>query len=482
MKIAVIGCGAGGLSAVKILDKYAEVHAFEAGAKIGGHIKSERFTKNGAATKEESGDEEMSEGKEEESVLVEEGVGFFNEKFYPELMAALKNCNLDVKPFTLTSHFVNREAKLDLFLPPFYHDDKGKLTIEWGTLLSFKKIKIMLQMELMLRQAKTILFDKNNTDMTLEEFLNKVSFLGIHLSDQFKNDFIYPLLSSAFFIAKNDTDIRIQDYSAWSVLNFPRQGREQAQWLTVEQGLSAYPNKIAEDCKNTTFHCNTKIAAIERITSKEEEPQYKLKDEEGNYLCDENGEAWVFDSLVLALPANECAKLLEEVPGMSKIQRAEAQVKYHDTKIVIHQDTATLTGKPGKANTNADEQSISFFNPDAKIKMVKTANPEEGSIAEDKIVDTVLFQHPVLDKKFHALRGVIDAHHKKIGQGNKRDPKITIAGVAADRDDGHGGAIRSGARAAARLLPNKKLHNLAFFNLKKTKKDGVVDVKVVNIL
>lgn len=443
-KIAVIGMGASGTTALYVLDEHYNNHGFEKDQQIGGHVHTQKFD------------------IDDKEVQKEVGVQFINEKYYPHLMAILKHQNLTLKPYTLTSHFTNKEAKLDLKLPPFYHDDNGKFKIEWGTLFSFKNLKIMIQMAAMLSHAKQVLFDPRNMDMSLEEFIEQVRIpvLGTRLSEQFKHDFLYPLLSSAFFIPKEDGPDLIKKYRAYYALNFPFQGfdSEVKQWLNVVEGLIAYQHNMIAECSNSSIHTETEITALEAVDDEKKGRFYKLKNNEGNYICNTEGEPELFCEVILALPANVSAKLLKGIAGPEPLRAALKKVQYHGTEINIHNDETVLPEKdPRLVNTNADGQSISITDPIAKNKVIKTAN---GDPAEESTIYTVKYEHPILDENFSNVSKVIGSEFKAIMTGEKQDYGIHLAGIVAQGCDSQDDAISGGLEAArhAHAAYNNRSH------------------------
>lgn len=182
--VAIIGGGSSGMVAAWCLGKSFQTDVFDANDYWGGH----------ADTREVGVDK----------IPVDAGAAFINRQYCPNLYKILDHYGISLTTFTLVSRYTNKNTGQDIVLPPAYFDDKGHPTLELKSLLSWRNIKTMIQLQIVLDLAKKLIKEKN-TEITLKEFLDGIKIFGRPvLSETFKNDFFYPFIANAYFIDQED--------------------------------------------------------------------------------------------------------------------------------------------------------------------------------------------------------------------------------------------------------------------------------------
>lgn len=287
--VAVIGGGAAGLATAYLTEETHNVTLFEAQDQLGGNAKTENIDISG------------------KPVAVDAGAEFFNRVSYPNFVKLLELLMIATTTFALAINFYDLNSKKHMVLPPV-HDN----TIEFN---SFKPSNLfkLIQLKWMMYRGKHLV-DNKIYDRTLKEFLDSIS-----VTENFKNNFIYPLLSAAWGV----TIEKIKEISAYQGLKYFIDGESaNNEWMEITDGFGSYIRALQAKLKNTDVQLNTRIKSIT-----EESGQYRV--------TKENGESALFDQVVFAVNPKRSAKLLKDIPGLEKLVHKFNQVKTFDTKIAL---------------------------------------------------------------------------------------------------------------------------------------------------
>src|SRR6516165_682170 len=101
MRIGIIGGGIAGLTAAWLLEEEHDIVLFEARNRLGGHAVTHTFMLNG------------------ESVSIELGFEFFNNRMFPHLLKLLALLEVPIRSYPLTYTFYSSDNKSCFLLPPW---------------------------------------------------------------------------------------------------------------------------------------------------------------------------------------------------------------------------------------------------------------------------------------------------------------------------------------------------------------------------
>ncbi len=288
-KVAVIGGGAAGMNTSFLIEEAHNVTLYEAGANVGGHVKTELV--NVAGT----------------TAVMDAGAEYFNKVSYPNLVKLLEYLLIATTAFTLTVNFYHLNKNKHLVMPPI-HDN----TIEWNSFKPNNLLKL-IQLKWVIHKGKSIVQNKNYS-MTIEDFIE-----DLYLLRSFKDKFLYPFLAAQWGVSVEQA----KNISAFQGLKYLVDGeRAKGQWLEATNGLQSYIEALAEKLSNTDIHTNTKVQSVVRDGA-----QYRVTLEDGN--------SDLFDHVVFAVNPKIAGKLLENSKGSETLSNALKDVHTFPTKIAL---------------------------------------------------------------------------------------------------------------------------------------------------
>lgn len=287
--VAIIGGGAAGLATAYLTEEAHNVTVFEAQDQLGGNAKTENINRNG------------------KQVAVDAGAEFFNRASYPNFIKLLELLVVTTTTFALAFNFYDVNSRKHMVLPPI-HDN----TIEFNSLRPSNLFRL-IQLKWMMYKGKNLV-DNKVYNVTLKEFLD-----SIWVTENFKDNFLYPLLSAAWGVSIED----IKEVSVYQGLKYFIDGeRANNEWMEITDGFGSYIRALQAKLKNTEIQLNSPIKSIT-----EEAGQYRV--------TKETGESALFDHVIFAVNPKVAGKILKDIPSLDKLVHKFNNVKTFDTKIVL---------------------------------------------------------------------------------------------------------------------------------------------------
>ncbi len=415
-KIAIIGGGASGLVSAFLLEHDHEVTLYESSNRLGGHINTLPI---------------KIDGKE---VNIEAGAEFFNETSYPHFLRLLRYFKIPIKTYTLITNFYRTDIKQTLILPP-YHDG----TIETISLTPSNLYRL-LQLKRVIDKGRKII-ESHNMSLLFSDFINTVN-----LEPNFKTDFIFPFIASAWGVTPED----IKTTSAYISLKYLIEGNDAGnyKWYEVEKGLSYYIKIVQSSLKTTKVLLNSPVRQIER-------------ENEHYIITTVQGSKSTYDQVILSTNPNIAADLLGKLPDIQDLVATLKSVRYYDTKIAIHSDTrfmpekkknwrvvniayngqyaATTIYKKWKTKTPIFRSWITFD--------VRSPN-DTGPALPNNLHALVNYKHPYTDQFYIEAQRMV-----KQMQGYRN---LWFVGVWTRDNDSHESALVSAVKVAEKLAPHSR--------------------------
>jgi predicted NAD/FAD-binding protein len=385
MKIAIIGSGISGLAAAHTLRHSADISLFEAGSYFGGHthtVDVELKTEQGSCVHG-----------------VDTGFLVFNERTYPNLIALLKElevetCHSDMS-FSVQAYERNTKVewggsnlnsvfaqRSNLLKPKFW----GML----NDLMRFNKLATELAQHEQNHQASAEL--KEQLRQPLSAFLKQHQF-----GEAFINWYLLPMLGCiwscpteqmlAFPVA---TMVRFcHNHGLLQVNNRP-------QWWTVKGGAKHYVEKIVSQIQNK--YLATPVVKVIRLES-------------GKVEIFTEHTSTIFDAVILATHSDQSLKLLEHVS--SKEKQILGAIQYQANIAVLHKDESVMPNQKiawsawnydqsNKQNSTQESRVclhywLNLLQPlPSKENVFVSLNPNQP-IKKEAVIGQFEYAHPVFD-------------------------------------------------------------------------------------
>jgi uncharacterized protein len=367
MKIAVVGSGISGLSAVYYLSKKHKVDLFEKENQFGGHANTIKV---------------MYDNKKEVSVDI--GFMVFNQKTYPNLINFFSENKIEIEKSDMSFSVSENGSDLE-------YCGKGISGIfsNKKNLLNLKFIKMFFEIINFYKNCEKIQIKKTNT-ATLGDYLKEIK-----ISNYFINYHIIPMVSAIWSMPPYEAS---QMPFTFFLNFFKNHGlfklKNRPQWYTVANRSKTYVDKIINQISGEHFK-NYNINKIIR------------SDSGVKIFYGKENEFFDYDKVIIASHADEALKMIKD-PTIDE-EKILKNFKYRENTAVIHFDE-TIMPKNKKAwcswnssmsKDDIEKTSVTYWlNQLQNLKIDKdiflTINPFR-EIPADKIFKKVEFTHPYYD-------------------------------------------------------------------------------------
>jgi len=368
MKIAVIGSGISGNSAAWALSKAHDVTVFEKRERLGGHTATV--------------DVEFPN----KTIPVDTGFIVYNENNYPNLIRLFDHLGVETSPSDM-------EFSVSL--------DNGKLEWKGGkklsgvfaqptNILSPSFLKMLRDIFRFNKRARQDLQNGSLCGLTFDDYLNKTGF-----SKRLKNDYLVPMTSAIW----STPSTKMLEFPAESLIQFMKNHSliqsERPKWRTVTNGSRNYIVKLKEDT-NAEFKTNSEVISVKRS-------------QDGVLVTDINGNAEMFDEVVMASHSDQTLKILDDASEQEK--DILSSVQYVQNDVWLHRDTSLMPKRKkawaawnyiGNKNVMDDRDvSVTYWmnklqNIDEKYPLFVTLNPTKQP-DEALTFDRYQYAHPLFD-------------------------------------------------------------------------------------
>jgi len=370
-KIAVIGTGISGLSAAWLLHRRHDITIYEKNPRPGGHSRT------------------LTVRHGDRDIAVDTGFIVFNERNYPNLTQLFRRLGVTIK---------HSDMSFGLTV------DDGRL--EWGA----KSLDAIFgqRRNLLRPRFLKLLYDVTRFNLGVEAVVARKPELTLggllahmRMGDWFLRHYLLPMAGAIWSCPPRQMmDFPARTFVQFFVNHHLLSVSGQPQWLTVEGGSQTYVERLAAPL---TDRLRTGCGAA-RVT----------RDGDGVTVEDQAGNSERYDEVVFGCHADEALALLGDADAAE--HAALSSIPYQRNLAILHSDTSVMPkNKPCWASWvyHADDAgaetkiSVTYWmntlqGIDQRYPLFVTLNPHRP-IAEDKIFDRHVFDHPVFD--FAAMAG-----------------------------------------------------------------------------
>jgi uncharacterized protein len=298
-RIAVVGGGVAGLTAAHVLQRYADVHLYEADDRVGGHAHThEVLDRAGRA------------------LAVDSGFIVHNRVTYPTLLRLFAELGVATQESDMSMSISCGGCGLE------YAGGRGLsgLLPSARAVASPRYLRMLTEVRRFHRQAKRLLAGEGD-DLTLRQFLVRHRF-----SRYFADHFVTPLISAVWSCAPTHTGdyparylfVFLANHGMLTVTGSPT-------WRTVVGGSARYVEKLAKGL--TAVQTSTPVRAVSRTSR-------------GVLVRDDADAVTRFDGAVIATHADQAMGVLA-TPTTAE-QQVLGAIGYHRNPTVLHTDRAVL--------------------------------------------------------------------------------------------------------------------------------------------
>jgi len=406
MKVGIIGGGVAGLVSAWLLEQEHEVVLFEQQHRLGGHAHTIYVDQNG------------------ESVPIEIGFEFFNERMFPYFCSLLNLLNIPTEPYPFTYTFFNNAGN-PFILPPiqrhniFWHDFKPT------------NISYLAQLAYLLQKGKNVI-QEQNIQLTIESFLQ-----SLRLTDSFKNNLFLPLFSAGWGITPDELrSLSAYNVLSWLIDNKPM-GLQDSIWLEIPTGMSSYVEALAAQLTKSTIKTSTVIRDITYNN--------------GHYnIHEQHGTAIEVDHLIIATNAIQANKLLQGIAHAQAVKEVLTTIEYIHATIAVHNDLRFMP-------TNKQDWSVAnvWYNGHASTLTIHKPWKSDSPLLRswllpsfDKPANIIAQEHFYHAKPTPAYFKAQELIATQQGKNN-----VWLAGIYTNGIDAHESALLSGVQIATKLAP-----------------------------
>ncbi|MEO6882978.1 MAG: FAD-dependent oxidoreductase [Bacteroidia bacterium] len=366
-KIAIIGTGIAGMGCGHLLKGIFDITFFEQNDYVGGHTNTITITEDG------------------KDIFIDTGFMVFNHVTYPNLTALFAELNVPTKKTTMSFSVQHKPTNLE-----YCGSSLNGLFAQRKNIFSPRFIKMLLQINRFNEESLKLLDSKDSEHITLKEYAER---------NGYKKDLLYKYLipmSAAVWSTPIDSML---DFPAATLIRFFKNHgflglKTQHQWYTVCNGSKSYRDIIMASFKNKVF-VNNAVVKVKR-----ENDQVKL--------TFKNGENKFFDKVIIAAHANQALKILEN-PSENEF-RILSNFKYQKNKAILHTDESVMPKNKkiwsawnylmDEKNNQIMPSTIYYMNALQQVSDKKNyfvSINDSGNIAENKILKTIDYEHPLFD-------------------------------------------------------------------------------------
>lgn len=366
MKVAVIGGGVSGLSAVWALNEFSDhqVHLYESGAYIGGHTNTVTYTPTDTAAKEA--------GRKLEPVKVDTGFIVFNTVTYPNFLRFVKHIGVEIlesdMSFSVSRWGIPRlPTTLTFFaslFPTILNGDssrtrqtlarpgeKGQPVRGWFEWAGTSPAALFCQVTNLANPSHwkmvwDVIRFNNQSLETLRNFESKkgrgedeAGSIGDWLDKRgygegFRRNYLIPMTAS---IWSTPPSLAFNSFPAITLLRFMHnhhllQILNRPQWLTLKGGSRNYVEKVLKGVPKKQIHHNERgggrVVEVEQV----EGSRWKVTSADGTQVT--------YDRLIFSTHADTALNLLDSFLSSGDLRRnALSHFGFSKNEAVLHGDS-----------------------------------------------------------------------------------------------------------------------------------------------
>ena len=296
--IAVIGSGISGLTASYLLSRRHQVTVYEANDYIGGHTHTVPVS--------------LEQNGQEQRYAVDTGFIVCNDRNYPNFLKLLKQLDVNLRPTEMSFSVNNPAIGLE-----YNGHNLDTLFAQRSNLLSPRFIRFVLDILRFNKAAKEQIQASTAKEVTLNEFLQ-----GLQLSPLLRDNYLLPMVAAIWSCSVKQAGEFPLDFFLRFFLNHGLLDiRNRPQWYVLENGSNSYVEPLTAPFRDS-LHLNSPVSSVVR------------RDQGVEVIS--NGEAKLFDQVVLACHSDQALGMLEN-PTTAE-QSVLSDLCYQDNDVTLHWD------------------------------------------------------------------------------------------------------------------------------------------------
>lgn len=367
-KLAIIGSGIAGMGCGHLLHSKYDISIFEKNNYPGGHTNTIEVNENG------------------KTIYIDTGFMVFNFITYPHLCQLFETIKAPIKKTDMSFSVQHVASGLE-----YCGSGIDGLFAQRKNIFNWSYIKMLLEISRFNKISIEILDKPELQNLSLEQYIKQFNF-----SQDMLWKYLIPMSSAVWSTPME----KMLDFPVVTLIRFFKNHgflglNTQHQWYTLHNGSQAYRKLLINPFKEK-IRVNT---AIEKVRIKDNKVVLVLPD----------GTSELFDKVIFACHANEALNLLQN-PSKDQI-RLLAPFKYEKNIALVHTDESVMpkTKKTWSSwnyrieNINGKQTptTIYWMNKLQQVSENKnyfvSINPIEGSVAEDKKIKEIIYEHPLFD-------------------------------------------------------------------------------------
>lgn len=366
-KIAIIGSGISGLTAAHLLHKQFDITLFEKNDYLGGHTHT------------------VDVNTEHGDYAVDTAFIVFNPKTYPNFIKLLEQLNVAIQTSNMSFSFSSEQHGLE-----YSGDGLNQLFAQRKNIYNLKFLRLLKDIYSFNRSAKAFLMSPK--DELLEDFVSKKRY-----GNWFTPCYLIPLAAAIWSSPPQD----IGQIPAQFILDFYHNHGlldlfKRPQWYVIKGGSREYIRALTKPFADNIL-LNTPVNHVIR--------------HDDRVVIETTQDQYTFDGVVMACHSDQALQLLAN-PSDDE-QRILSAIPFFDNNVILHTDHRVLPNSQRawaswNYRQNHDQKpSLTYYmnklqSIEAPVSFCVSVNEED--IAEDKIIDTYHYQHPMYSKESVAAK------------------------------------------------------------------------------
>jgi uncharacterized protein len=417
-RVAVIGAGAGGVTAAYLLADTLDVEVFEERSKIGGHCDSDVIEYQG------------------EQVTVDLGAQFFHPDTHPIYVTLLAQLGLYDPADPGGAETLQSPASLTIL-----RTSTGAPIFSSAFALATRQRAI--EFASFTQLARKAVLSNLPWRITVDDWVR-----GLSVSQPFKDEIAYPWITALIGCSRADAlQASARSILQTFALEFPADLLQAANTYTSRIGLQGNLQRMLDLCPSVRVHLNTPARSLRR-------------DATGWFVQTPKGRRGPYRFIVLNAPPPIGRGLLRTLRGFADAAARLGAYSYFDSRLVIHTDPAYVASdRRYWASYNAQltgrqcEGSVWYGALDPPLPSGATIDvfkswAERRRADPKQILLQRRYQHP------HITRSMIEAA-RGLAPLQGRDG-LYFSGVYTAGFDSQESAVYSAMKVAERLAPSGK--------------------------
>ena len=367
-KLAIIGTGIAGMGCAHLLHHKYDITIFEQADYIGGHTNTIKVDEDG------------------KDIYIDTGFMVFNFETYPNLCRLFKEINAPVKKSDMSFSVQHTQSGLE-----YSGSGLNGIFAQRKNILNIRYIKMLLQIQRFNKDAVKILDDPKYANHSLKQFIEEFGY-----GEDMLWKFLVPMSSAVW-----STPMELMlDFPAVTLIRFFKNhgflGLDtQHQWYTLHNGSQSYRELLIKHFRDR-IQINNAVTKVARENNKA-------------IVHTKDGMSSAFDKVIFACHADQALKLLA-TPTADE-QRLLKSFKYQPNIATVHTDISIMPKiKKVWSSWNYRVETVNgkhipttiywmnrLQNVSEKKDYFVSINAMPGSVAENKILKVIEYEHPLFD-------------------------------------------------------------------------------------